>query len=126
MGSVPGTHAYPTRQPTSTLEGYIGHRQTQGRANATINNELALLRRAFNLAKRRNPPKVQNVPVFEMLPASKPRQGFFEDADFQRLLPELPAAYLHAAWPCLLTTRVAGARRFCDCGGIIWTLRVGL
>lgn len=75
---------------SKVLEGYIEVRQALGRANATINNELAILRRAFNLAKRRSPPKVQQVPTFEMLPASPARKGFFEDEDFQRLLKELP------------------------------------
>jgi hypothetical protein len=40
------------RLPHDIGEKYIEHRQAQGAMNATINREIALLRRSFNLAKR--------------------------------------------------------------------------
>ncbi len=75
---------------SNSVEAYTTHRLSGGLSNGTVNGELALLRRAFHLAKKRNPPKVQTVPFIKLLPAPAPRRGFFEDADFQRLLPELP------------------------------------
>ncbi|MGO9259845.1 MAG: tyrosine-type recombinase/integrase [Bryobacteraceae bacterium] len=60
-------------------------------SNATINRELALLRRAFNLGKRATPPKVGAVPFIPMLAENNVRKGFFEHAAFlavRRALPE--------------------------------------
>jgi integrase len=59
--------------------------------NATINNELSLLRRAYNLAKNSDPPKVARVPHIPKLAVSNVRTGFFEHEPFinvRRALPE--------------------------------------
>lgn len=94
---------------TTVVRQYIEHRQQpekrvytdeQGRkrereygpaANATINRELALLRRAFNLGKMATPPKVGAVPHIPMLAENNVRKGFFEHDAFlavRRALPE--------------------------------------
>jgi integrase len=60
-------------------------------ANATINRELSLLRRAFNLGKDSTPPKVTSVPKIPQLAENNVRKGFFEPLDFaaiRRALPE--------------------------------------
>ena len=60
-------------------------------SNATINRELALLRRAFNLGKSATPPKVGAVPFIPMLAENNVRKDFFEHEAFlavRRALPE--------------------------------------
>lgn len=79
------------RVTTAAIQEYQEKRRGQGRSNATINRETAMLRRAFNLAAESTPPKVQAVPKFRQLPEPPPRQGFLEAEDFGRLIDQLPA-----------------------------------
>ncbi len=55
---------------------------------ASINRSLGALKRGYKLARRAG--IVVTEPVIEMLPERNARQGFVEDADFRRLLAELP------------------------------------
>jgi integrase len=73
---------------TDAINAYIRQRQVEKAANATINRELATLRRALNLGKRSTPPKVRAVPAITMLKEDNARQGFVEHADFSRLVAE--------------------------------------
>lgn len=59
-------------------------------ANATINRELAIIRRAFHLAAACNPAKVSRIPFIEELPEGNVRQGFLEHAQYLGLRDELP------------------------------------
>lgn len=59
-------------------------------SNGTVNRYLAILRRAFNLAERHDPPLVGRVPHFEMLPEDNIRQGFITDVQYRALLALLP------------------------------------
>jgi integrase len=70
---------------TDLLRAYVEHRQTQGAQNATINRELSFLRRAFNVARKSSPPKVQTIPAFPHLEEPKGRQGFLADEQYGRL-----------------------------------------
>src|SRR5690606_19367912 len=70
------------------IDRYIARRLKQGAAHATVNRELAALRRALRLGRRAR--LVAQVPAVEMLGESKPRQGFVTEAELQRLLSELP------------------------------------
>jgi len=54
--------------------------------NATINRELALLRAAFNLARKEE--RLRHVPYFPMLPEDNVREGFLRDEDYGRLAEE--------------------------------------
>ncbi len=63
--------------------------ETDGRARATVNNELAQLRRGFNLAIEKKLLAV--MPIFKLPKVQNARQGFFDDGDFAALLLELPA-----------------------------------
>lgn len=74
---------------TATVDRYINLRRTEGRKNATINREVELLRRAFRVARKAK--KLVRVPEMpEKLPEKNARQGFFEKAELDRLLPHLP------------------------------------
>jgi integrase len=75
---------------TSTLNEYVAIRQEKGRANGTINRELTLLRRTFNMARECTPPKVSRVPKFPKFKESAARKGFFEDHEYRALLAALP------------------------------------
>src|SRR5207302_3968137 len=57
------------------LTRYVVDRLAAGAARATVQNELAALRRAFRLAKRAG--KVATVPEFPQLQIDNARQGFF-------------------------------------------------
>src|SRR5215471_8988578 len=79
------------RLATDDIRHYIRSRQKEGAANATVNRELAALRRMFNLGRQCTPPKVRNVDtrhLFSMLKEDNVRRGFVEDADFSKLVAE--------------------------------------
>jgi integrase len=64
------------------------NRQADGASSGTINRELALLRRMFNLAMEDGMRRTAQ--HFPMLKEAPPRKGFFEYGEFQRLRRELP------------------------------------
>jgi len=64
---------------------YIVERQEQGAKNATVNRELACLKRMFNLGMRATPLKVARVPAFSKLAERNVRKGFVEDSEYQKL-----------------------------------------
>jgi integrase len=70
------------------ITAYIAYRLQSLAANATINRELAALRRACRLAKKAG--KLAQLPDFELLRENNARKGFFEPAEFAALLDELP------------------------------------
>lgn len=73
---------------------YVEHRQAAGRANGTINRELATLIRMIGFACENK--KLLHMPIIHKLTEAKPRAGFFEPAQFEavrrRLRPDLQAA----------------------------------
>jgi integrase len=75
---------------TDHTRKYIAHCQAEGLANATINRHLALLRRAFNLGAKDDPPKVERAPYIPTLQENNTRAGFFTDAEYTAMLRELP------------------------------------
>jgi integrase len=72
------------------IEAYIESRLEEGAANATINRELAALKRMMNLGAKQTPPKVNRVPYFSLLKENNVKKGFFEYAQFVALRAELP------------------------------------
>jgi hypothetical protein len=58
-------------------------------ANATINVELATLRRALRLSHEYG--KLEKLPVIRMLKPAAPRSGFVEPEQFQAVSAALPA-----------------------------------
>jgi integrase len=75
---------------TTGINAYIMNRLEEGAANATINRELAALKRMLNLGAKQTPPKVDRVPHFPMLEENNVRKGFFEHGDFLSLREKLP------------------------------------
>jgi len=69
---------------------YVDARQQSGAKNATINRELACLKRMYHLAQRMTPPKVQRIPTFPKLTEDNIRKGFLEDTAYSRLLNACP------------------------------------
>jgi integrase len=75
--------------------------------NSTINRELSLLRRAYNLAKNAEPPKVSVVPRFPKLAEHNVRKGVFEHHQYTALYAALPE---HLK-PLLMLAYYTGTRR---------------
>ncbi len=71
------------------IRSYQALRLEQGAAVASINREVATLRRMFSLAIEGG--TFSHKPVFKMLKGEKVRQGFVEHGDFLKLLGHLPA-----------------------------------
>jgi integrase len=72
-----------SRVTPEKLENYANARVKEGAAKATVNREFALLRFAFNLARKRH--KLQLVPWFPMFRESNTRTGFLEDSQYDKL-----------------------------------------
>ena len=77
---------------TKSVTAYTVRRQAEGAADATINRELATLRRMFNFGKQSN--RVKVVPWIPMLKEDNARQGFVEDDQFRRLTAEASELWL--------------------------------
>lgn len=82
-------------------------RRTAGASDATINRELAIVRRGFKLGAREDPLLVQRQAVIPVLDEDNVRQGFLEQDQYERLLEEL-AANLKELFVCGYHT---GARK---------------
>src|SRR5438309_8319741 len=74
-----------SRITTDMLEEYISKRDDEGAKLATVNRELALLRRAFRLGHRSTPRKVAVTPYFPLRKEENTRTGFLADADYDKL-----------------------------------------
>jgi integrase len=67
---------------------YVRHRQEAKAANATINRELAALKRMFRLGERAG--KVARRPAIDLLQEHNVRVGFFEEPEFYAVIGHLP------------------------------------
>jgi integrase len=91
---------------TGDLERYQAHRLVEQKAKpATVNRELAAMRRAFRLARRGG--ELISIPDVPMLRENNTRTGFFERDQFDAILKHLPT-YLH---PLLEFMYVTGWRK---------------
>ena len=68
--------------------GYVRYRQQQRAANATINRELAALKRMFRLGERAG--RIVRRPFIDLLQEHDARTGFFERAECDAVLAQLP------------------------------------
>jgi integrase len=86
----------------------VDQRQQEDAKNATINRELAALKRMFNLGYRATPPKVQRVPSMPRLHENNIRKGFLTESQYEKLSAFCPDLW----WRSLLeVARTYGWRR---------------
>jgi len=81
LASFTGSRANANSGDVSTL--YVQHRQAAGLANGTINRELSVLGKAFNLGMAHG--KVLRRPVIHLRKEAPPRQRFFKEQQFLAL-----------------------------------------
>lgn len=82
--------ARATEITTPRIQAYVEKRIAEGAENATVNRELAALKRLLNLGARQTPPKVDRVPYIPILQENNTRKGFFEHGDFLTVRDALP------------------------------------
>jgi integrase len=75
---------------------YIDHRQNENASNATINREMAALKRMFRIGMFTTPPKVFRLPRFPKLAENNIRTGFLEDAQCKTLMAYCPDLWFQA------------------------------
>jgi integrase len=80
---------------SAQVKSYISSRRSEGAADATINRELAIVRRGFSLAMQADPPLVARVPFILKLDEDNARQGFLEHGQYLKVRDAL-AAHLKA------------------------------
>lgn len=79
-----------TEITTAKTKEFIDKKMAEGLSNASINRELAALKRIFHLAAQCTPPKVGQIPYIPMLKESNTRKGFFEHEEYLKLINALP------------------------------------
>jgi integrase len=78
-------HLRAVQVSTDHFNKYVDDRQTAGASNATINRELAAMKRMFTLGAQATPQKVTRIPHFPHLEERNVRKGFVEDAQYVAL-----------------------------------------
>jgi integrase len=84
-----GEHTRMSVITTARVNSYKAHRLAQKAKHATVNRELAALRRAFRLALRGG--ELLTIPYIGLLHEDNVGKGFFEHDQLETLLPHLPA-----------------------------------
>jgi integrase len=79
---------------TAMLNSYVSWCREQDLGAATINRDLAALRRCFKLGQKSK--TIRDVPYFPHLKEPKPRQGFTEEQCFRKLIESTPELWLRA------------------------------
>jgi integrase len=87
------------RLTAAQIRTYIEQRRNAEASDATINRELAIMRRGFKLAMREDPPLVRRMPYFPKLEEDNVRKGFLEPEQYEKLLEQLPVR-LKALYVC--------------------------
>ena len=82
-------HLHASSFTSRAVAQYIHMRQSDGKKNATINRELALLRRAFRLGYEHDPQLVFRIPVIKALKEDNVREGFLEPDKYRLILDAL-------------------------------------
>jgi len=72
------------------IKRYVAQRRSEGATDATINRELAIVRRGYTLGAQQDPPLVHRQPYIAKLDEDNVRQGFLDASAYTALLAELP------------------------------------
>ena len=75
---------------SEAIKKYVDSRLEENAKNATINRELAALKRMFHIGQKSTPPKVLHIPAFPHLTENNVRKGFLEDGQYQKLIQYCP------------------------------------
>jgi integrase len=70
------------------IRKFTPEEQGRGLSNGSINRSISALRRMFNLAREDG--KLRDIPYFPTVKEARPRQGFFEKEQYEKLFAELP------------------------------------
>jgi integrase len=70
---------------TDLVAKYVDQRQIENAENATINREMAALKRMFRIGMYSTPPKELRLPRFPKLTEDNVRKGFLEDVQYEKL-----------------------------------------
>jgi integrase len=97
----------------AAARAYALKRRQAGAAVATVNVELARLRRALRLAWEAG--RLERQPIVPTLPGANVRRGFLEGGDFEAILEHMPLKY----HPPVLFLRYTGWRLM-ECLGLLW------
>ncbi len=89
---------------TDRVTAYAARRREAGAAIATVNLELAYLRRAWSIAREAG--RVETIPVIHRLPGANRRTGTIERGDLDAILSHLSERYR----PCILFLWATGWR----------------
>jgi len=81
---------------STLLAQYIDQRQQERASNATINREMACLKRMYRLGYLSTPPKVLRVPNIPHLQENNARQGFLTTEQYSNLVALCPDLWLRA------------------------------
>jgi len=79
-----------TEVTTDKVKTYIEKRMGDEMSNASINRELAALKRMFHLGAQCTPLRINLIPYIPMLKESNVRKGFFENGEYLALRDALP------------------------------------
>jgi integrase len=71
---------------SNLIARYVDARQQEGASNATVNREMAALKRMFRLGVLATPAKVLRLPAFPKLKENNIRQGFLEDSQYRKVV----------------------------------------
>src|SRR6476646_12145505 len=75
---------------------YVDARQRNEAKNATINRELAALKRMYHLGLKATPAKVLRIPAFPHLSENNVRKGFLEDGQYSKITAYCPELWFRA------------------------------
>ena len=91
FGSVPAAQL-----DSRLLADYVDRRREEHAGNATINRELACLKRMYRIAYLSTPPRVESVPHFPHLKETNVRKGFVTPEQYAELVAHCPDLWLRA------------------------------
>jgi integrase len=89
-------HMRASEVSSDLVARYVDGRLKEKARNATVNRELAALKRMFRLGLYSTPPKVNRLPKIPRLAENNIRKGFLEDGQFEKLVSHCPDLWFRA------------------------------